>query len=138
MRAAVAFGCGLLFAAGLGVAQMTQPSRIIGFLDVFNAWDPTLLFVMAGAIVVYLPAWWLVRGRRAWLGGGAISRASRHDLDGRLFTGAALFGIGWGLSGICPGPGIVLLARPDTGLVVFVAATLAGMALKAGYERTRL
>jgi uncharacterized membrane protein YedE/YeeE len=126
MRAAVAFVCGLLFAAGLGVAEMTRPSRVIGFLDVLGAWDPTLLFVMAGAIAVYLPAWWTVRGRRARLG-GVIPRVSRHDLDARLFAGAGLFGIGWGLAGICPGPGIVLLARPDTGLLVFVGAMLAGM-----------
>jgi len=134
----IAFLCGLVFAAGLGVAQMTQPKRVIGFLDFFHDWDPTLMFVMGGAIAVYLPVWWLFRGRKAPIGGATIPRKLRNDVDKRLVIGATLFGIGWGLVGVCPGPGVVLLARPNTGTVVFVGAMLTGMLIFNALPQRRL
>lgn len=133
----IAFLCGLLFAAGLGVSQMTLPTRVIGFLDFFGNWDPTLMFVMGGAIGVFLPAWFIMRGRKPVFAATPIPRKVSHDLDARLFAGASIFGIGWGLVGICPGPGIVILSSLKLDFVVFVAAMLAGMALFALAGRKR-
>jgi uncharacterized protein len=125
----IAFLCGLLFAFGLGVGQMTQPTRVIGFLDFFGRWDPTLMFVMGGAIAVYLPAWYTLRGRKVPIGGGKIAKSLRNDIDKRLLIGAGVFGIGWGLAGVCPGPGVVLIARGHLDFIIFVAAMLGGMLL---------
>jgi uncharacterized protein len=127
----IAFLCGLLFAAGLGVSQMTLPTRVIGFLDFFGRWDPTLMFVMGGAIAVFLPVWLIMRGRKPTFATAPIPRKVSHDMDARLFAGASVFGIGWGLAGMCPGPAIVVLGRPQIDFVVFVAAMLCGMAVFA-------
>lgn len=134
-KAIVGFGTGLLFAAGLVVSQMTLPERIIGFLDFLGEWDPTLMFVMGGAIGVYLPIWWVVRGRKAPVGGKVIPRKLRNDVDSRLLLGAGLFGVGWGLTGICPGPGIVLLGRPSLPTGVFILSVVAGMLLNRAVDR---
>jgi uncharacterized membrane protein YedE/YeeE len=132
----LAFGCGLLFALGLGLAGMTQPSKVLGFLDIGGVWDPSLALVMLGAIAVHLP---LARLRRQ--GGSAPTGdvgcasddsdadSSGTSIDGRLVVGAALFGVGWGLSGYCPGPAIVSLATGASGVLVFVGAMIGGMAL---------
>ena len=125
----VGFVAGAVFACGLVVSQMTMPGRIIGFLDFGGAWDPTLLFVMAGAIAVYLPIWWLRRGRKAPVGGKTIPTRLEGAIDKRLLLGATTFGIGWGICGICPGPGITLLGRPSPTALVFVLAMLGGMLL---------
>jgi uncharacterized membrane protein YedE/YeeE len=127
----IAFFCGLLFAVGLGVSQMTLPMRVIGFLDFFGRWDPTLMFVMGGAIAVFLPVWLFMRGRKPAFATAPIPRKISHDVDVRLFAGASVFGIGWGLAGMCPGPAIVVLGRPQIDFVVFVAAMLGGMAVFA-------
>jgi uncharacterized protein len=131
IRPLIAFLCGLLFAAGLGVSQMTLPTRVIGFLDFFGNWDPTLMFVMGGAIAVFLPVWLFMRGRKPAFANTAIPRKISHDVDARLLSGASVFGIGWGLAGMCPGPAIVVLGRPQVDFVVFVAAMLGGMAIFA-------
>jgi hypothetical protein len=123
-----AFLSGLLFAFGLGVSGMTLPTRVVGFLDFFGHWDYSLAFVMGGAIVVYLPVWFLMKGRKSLLA-ARLPRGARHDVDAKLFMGASVFGIGWGLAGVCPGPGIVLLGRPTVSSVVFVATMLVGMAV---------
>jgi uncharacterized membrane protein YedE/YeeE len=128
MTAAVAFACGLVFAAGLGISGMLQPAKILGFLDVFGAWDPTLLGVMLGAIPVYLLAWTWRRGRATPWGAPVPARVS-HLIDGRLVVGATLFGIGWGLVGVCPGPAVTNLAAPSAFTLLVVGALLAGMAL---------
>jgi hypothetical protein len=121
------FAAGLLFAIGLGISGMTHPERIIAFLDVAGAWDPRLLVVMLGALLVHAP---LARGlrHRAPLFGAGFALPSRHDIDGRLLAGAALFGIGWGLGGFCPGPAIVALLSGSPAVFVFVLSMLAGMA----------
>src|SRR5262245_22501129 len=109
MKVVVAFACGALFAAGLGISGMLQPAKILGFLDFFGAWDPTLLGVMVGAIPVYFVAWMLRRGRPSvW--GSPVPAQANHALDGRLVLGATLFGIGWGCVGVCPGPALTNLA----------------------------
>ena len=126
-RAVVAFLAGVLFAVGLGVGGMTLPTKVVGFLDFFGDWDYSLMFVMGGAIAVYLPVWFAFKCRKSILA-GKLPCAARGDLDKKLFLGATVFGIGWGLAGVCPGPGIVLLARPSLSSAVFVIAMLLGMA----------
>jgi uncharacterized membrane protein YedE/YeeE len=106
--AVVAFLAGLVFAVGLALAGMTMPSKIVAFLDVTGAWDPSLALVMLSAIGVYLPVHRAVRRRgRPVLAGAVLSVPSETAIDGRLVGGAAIFGVGWGLSGLCPGPAIV-------------------------------
>lgn len=128
MKVAVAFACGVLFAVGLGVSGMLQPARIVGFLDFFGAWDPTLLGVMMGAIPVYLVAWFTRRGRPTPFGTPVPQRAS-HAVDARLVVGASLFGIGWALAGVCPGPAVTNVAAPSTFTLSVLGAVLAGVAL---------
>lgn len=119
---------GALFALGLAVAGMTVPAKITAFLDVTGHWDPSLAFVMVGAIAVYAPTVRLLRGRPApWLD-RVFHWPTLHDIDLRLVGGSALFGVGWGLSGYCPGPALVSLGV-GLPVVVFVGAMLAGIAL---------
>jgi len=124
---AVAFLAGLVFALGLGVSGMTQPPKVVAFLDVAGRWDPSLAFVMAGAIGVHL---FFARRAKA---GGAPRFAPRYVLpsgagvDRRLVAGAALFGAGWGIAGFCPGPAVVSLVTLAPGAIAFVGAMLAGM-----------
>jgi len=128
MKAVVAFACGVLFATGLGISGMLQPAKVLGFLDFFGAWDPTLLGVMAGAILVYLLAWARRRGRPS-LWGSQVPAKANHALDGRLFLGASLFGVGWGFVGVCPGPAVTNLAAPSAFTLAVLASILAGVAL---------
>jgi len=125
------FACGLVFGLGLLISGMTEPEKVLGFLDFFGAWDATLAFVMAGAVAVAASGFALARRRSAPLLAAKFSWPSRSDIDAPLVTGSALFGIGWGLSGICPGPALVNLAGLAAPMVVFVAAMVLGM---FGYE----
>ena len=128
MKTLVAFACGLLFALGLGISGMLRPEKVLGFLDFFGAWDPTLLGVMCGAIPVYLVAWFWQRGRPS-LWGSVIPAKANHSLDGRLILGATLFGVGWGLAGVCPGPAVTNVAAPSAFTLTVLASILAGVAL---------
>ena len=120
---------GTLFGAGLALGGMTDPARVRGFLDLFGAWDPTLAFVMGGAVLVMAIVWRAVpRMQTPWLA-EAFRLPTRADLTPRLIGGAALFGIGWGIAGLCPGPGIAALVIEPGAAAIFVAAMLAGMAL---------
>lgn len=131
------FAIGLLFGLGLIVAGMTDPSKVVGFLDLAGAWDPSLVLVMGGAISVGLLAFALAKARTAaWLG-GAMQLPNRRDINGRLVLGSLLFGTGWGLAGICPGPAIALLGTGHPKAVVFVLAMLVGMAVFEWIERRR-
>jgi uncharacterized membrane protein YedE/YeeE len=132
MANVVAFASGLLFAVGLGIAGMTQPSRVIGFLDVFGAWDPSLALVMAGAIAVYMPVFWGTRRVLAQ----RLHLPTRKDVDVRLVAGAAMFGVGWGLAGYCPGPALVSLATLTAPALAFGVAMLAGMRLHRRLARS--
>jgi uncharacterized protein len=125
------FICGLIFGAGLLISGMNQPEKVLGFLDIFGAWDATLAFVMAGAVAVASIGFVLARRRAAPLFAAKFSWPERRDIDAPLVTGAILFGIGWGLVGICPGPALVNLAGLSLPIVVFVAAMVIGM---LGYE----
>ena len=125
------FGCGLVFGIGLLISGMTEPQKVLGFLDVFGAWDATLAFVMAGAVAVASAGFALARRSRAPLLASSFSWPSRSDIDAPLVIGSALFGIGWGLAGICPGPALVNLAGLSAPIIVFVIAMALGM---FGYE----
>lgn len=120
---------GVLFGTGLAVSGMMNPAKVLGFLDVAGDWDPTLAFVMGGALLVAAPGYALLRQKKATLLGGTLHWPARKDLDARLLAGAALFGIGWGLGGFCPGPALTALVTGIGGVYVFVAAMLAGMLL---------
>lgn len=122
---------GTLFGAGLTLSGMTDPERVRGFLDVFGRWDPTLAFVMGGAVVVMAITWRFQRRMTKPMLGDAFSLPDRRDFDGKLVAGSALFGIGWGIAGLCPGPAIASLVLAPRAVVPFVAAMLAGMALHA-------
>lgn len=121
-----AFASGFIFAIGLGLGGMTQPSRVLGFLDVLN-WDPTLMFVMIGAITVHGLTYPLVRRRRSPLLDPEWHVPKKTEITAKLVAGAALFGIGWGLAGYCPGPGIVSVASGNLAAAVFVTAMIAGL-----------
>ena len=123
-----AFIVGVTFALGLGIGGMTQPARVLAFLDVSGAWDPTLAFVMLGAVTVYAAAYPLVMRRPRPLFGGTFAVPSRRDVDGRLLGGAVVFGIGWGLAGLCPGPALTAVASGEPRVLLFVAAMAAGIA----------
>jgi len=119
---------GVLFGAGLAVSGMVDPQRVQGFLDLFGRWDPTLAFVMAGAIVPMSLAWrWRARIARPWIG-SAFHLPETQTIDRKLACGAVLFGVGWGVSGLCPGPAIADLALNPRPAAIFVIAMLAGMA----------
>ncbi|HTQ05514.1 MAG TPA: YeeE/YedE family protein [Polyangiaceae bacterium] len=123
-RVLVAFASGTLFGLGLLVSGMTRPAKVLAFLDPFGAWDPSLAFVMAGAVGVYALA---VRSQpRAPLAAPLFSLAPAPRIDRRLLLGAATFGVGWGLAGYCPGPSLVSLATGGAGVFVFVAGMLLG------------
>lgn len=123
------FVSGVLFAIGLGISGMTQPVHVVGFLDFFGKWDPALLGVMGGAVVTYGIFFRLILKRKQPLFAGSFGLPTKKDLDARLLTGSALFGLGWGIAGYCPGPGLVSLASGKTTVLVFVASMLAGMLL---------
>lgn len=127
MRVVTAFIAGLIFAIGLGVAGMTLPQKVLAFLDVAGAWDPSLLLVMVAAIAVYMPAYWLIVRRDKPVLESHFALPKQQDLDPRLITGAVLFGVGWGIAGLCPGPAAVGLATLKPEIVAFFAAMLGGM-----------
>ena len=126
-----ALAAGLLFGVGLVISGMTKPAKVVGFLDVAGAWDASLLFVMVGAIAVHFVALRLVRKRRAPLFDERFHWPTRKDIDGPLVTGAAIFGIGWGLGGFCPGPGLVAASSGSLAAIVFVVGMTLGMIVAA-------
>lgn len=120
---------GILFGAGLALGGMTDPARVRGFLGAFGQWDPTLMFVMLGAVAVMTAAWFIKSRISRPLLAPKFELPERRDLDIRLVGGSALFGIGWGLAGLCPGPALANLAIAPLAMLPFVAAMLAGMVL---------
>jgi uncharacterized membrane protein YedE/YeeE len=118
---------GLVFGAGLAVSGMTLPAKVVGFLDFFGHWDPTLIFVMGGAIAVHATVYWLVRKRRSPLFAERFQLPTRRDIEPKLIVGAALFGLGWGLGGYCPGPAVVSLPSGSVEVGAFVVAMLVAM-----------
>lgn len=127
LQRAFEFLAGLLFGLGLMLAGMTDPSKVLAFLDLAGAWDPSLALVMGGGIAVGLGAFAVAKGRSKALLGSAIFLPQATVIDRRLLGGSALFGVGWGLAGFCPGPALVSLGLGDAKVWVFVAAMVAGM-----------
>jgi uncharacterized membrane protein YedE/YeeE len=127
---------GLVFGAGLVVSGMVLPEKVVRFLDFTNGWDPSLALVMVGAIGVHATAYRLVMKRPSPLFAAKFSVPTHHDLDARLLGGAALFGLGWGFGGICPGPGLAATTALGTDALVFVAAMVLGMLAAARLDRT--
>lgn len=127
-RLILAFTAGGLFGAGLFLSGMTDASKVQGWLDVFGAWDPTLAFVMGGAIIPMAIAWRIAEGRKP-LVGGDFPKPAEPKLGRNLVVGSVLFGAGWGLAGLCPGPSVASLSYGGWPHWVFFAAMLAGMAL---------
>ncbi|HAU4873587.1 TPA: YeeE/YedE family protein [Aeromonas hydrophila] len=121
---------GLLFGLGLAISGMIDPARVIGFLDLAGHWDPSLAFVMGGALLAFMPGYFLlVKPLKRSLLGEPMARVPAPVLDRRLIGGAALFGIGWGLVGICPGPALSLISSGQPMVLLFVAAMVAGILL---------
>ena len=129
MRLFVSLLCGALFGIGLVLSGMTDTAKVQGFLDLFGAWDPTLMFVMGGAIVPMIIAWRIAAVQGQAIFGGPLPGAPQTEITKRLAVGAVLFGAGWGLAGFCPGPALASLSFGGWQGVVFIAAMLAGMGL---------
>lgn len=123
----VSFFCGLIFALGLGIAGMTEPAKVSGFLDLFGAWEPALLFVMVGAIIVYSLGYRFVLHRGKPVFTGSLHIPALRKVDKQLALGAALFGVGWGLVGYCPGPALTALVTLKKEPVIFFLSMLTAM-----------
>jgi uncharacterized protein len=130
VRALVSLSAGVLFGMGLVLGGMTDPAKVIGFLDLAGRWDPSLAFVMGGALCVTLPTFQLLKSKDRPLFEQRFFLPTRRDVDGALVAGAALFGIGWGIAGLCPGPAVANLAFGAPEVLAFVAAMLVGMWLR--------
>lgn len=124
-----AFFVGVMFALGLGISGMTRPSKVVGFLDIFGQWDPSLLFVMAGAVSVHFTFYRLIRVRPLPLFSSQWHVPGKGKISPALMAGAAIFGVGWGLGGYCPGPAVTSLATMDGRPLIFFASMLVGMLL---------
>src|SRR5690606_16977097 len=129
MRAVIAFLVGIIFAFGLGISGMTQTHVVRGFLDVFGEFNPSLLGVMFSAIAVHSIAYFFIKKRTSPLIDVQFHLPTRKDIDWRLFLGAAIFGVGWGLAGICPGPALVSITSGHDEFITFSLAMLGGMVL---------
>jgi len=126
----IALIAGLLFGAGLALGGMTNPLKVISFLDVTGQWDPSLAFVMGCALLITFPVFWWVRRSSKPLFADKFQLPTRRDIDRPLIIGAALFGIGWGIAGLCPGPAVANLASGSPQVLLFVAMMIAGMWLR--------
>ncbi|GGW33534.1 DUF6691 family protein [Vreelandella hamiltonii] len=126
LKTAAGYVAGLLFGLGLAISGMTDPARVLGFLDIAGAWDPTLMFVLGGAVCTTFVGYRLVFARGQPLLAGGFQMPTRQELDGKLLGGAALFGVGWGLSGYCPGPAIASLGGVTLPLLAMLAAMVLG------------
>lgn len=134
-RIVIALISGTLFGAGLAVSGMADPTRVRAFLDIAGRWDPTLAFVMAGALIPMALAWAIARRRTAPVADAKFHLPGTKTIDRRLLGGAALFGIGWGIAGLCPGPAIADLALRPVPAAIFVAAMLVGFLLHRLLDR---
>ena len=129
--------CGLIFGAGLLISGMVQPTKVLGFLDIFGAWDPSLAVVMAAALAVAAPGFLLARKRSRPVLAGQYFWPGKSEIDAPLVMGAGMFGIGWGLVGLCPGPALESLATLSPGVLVFIAAMTVGMFIHDIWQASR-
>ncbi|WP_425500733.1 DUF6691 family protein [Parasphingopyxis algicola] len=133
--AILALGSGALFGAGLAISGMADPTRVRDFLDLFGRWDPTLAFVMAGAILPMAIAWQIQRRLLSPLASSEFNVPSTAKIDGKLVSGSLLFGVGWGIAGLCPGPAIAGLALRPSEALIFVVAMIVGMMVYRSLSR---
>lgn len=127
---------GLLFGAGLTISTMVDPQRVIAFLDILGNWDPTLAFVMGGGLMVYLPIYFgFIRQRKTTLFSTPCEIPNNTSIDKKLILGSVIFGIGWGLSGVCPGPAITSLSSINMGFLTFIVTMLIGFFLGSKLEK---
>ena len=131
------FVVGLIFGLGLILSGMTDPAKVIGFLDLFGQWDPSLAFVMGGAILIGFFAFMLARKRTLSFFGAALHLPAARQIDRRLVIGSLLFGAGWGIAGFCPGPALASMAAGEAKALVFVGAMLGGMLIFEFLERRK-
>ncbi|ALR18300.1 MULTISPECIES: YeeE/YedE family protein [Vibrio] len=118
---------GVLFGMGMAVSGMIDPAKVVGFLDISGNWDPSLAFVMGGALAVFMPSYFLlIKPRKQSVSGAEMCTPTNTKIDARLLSGAAIFGLGWGLAGICPGPAVASLALGNVSIILFFVAMLAG------------
>ena len=137
MYALYSFIAGLIFGIGLIVSEMWNPAKVLGFLDLFGKWDPSLLVTMGGAVAVGVIAFGVAGRRTTTLIGAPMHMPTARDIDVKLMAGSAVFGIGWGLAGFCPGPAVVALGTGHVKAFLFVVAMLAGMGIYELIERRR-
>lgn len=137
MTALIAFASGLVFGVGLIVSGMANPAKVLGFLDLAGTWDPSLAFVMGGAVLITAVGFAVLRRRRASLTGEPLRWPTATRIDLRLALGSLAFGAGWGLAGFCPGPALVAAAAGVPQALIFVAAMLVGMAIYSALEAFR-
>jgi uncharacterized membrane protein YedE/YeeE len=128
MQRLISIVAGLLFGAGMIISGMSDPKNVIAFLDVTGHWSPDLAFVMGGALLVFAPSYWLIiRKRKVPVCADSFGLSDNKKIDGQLLSGAALFGLGWGIAGICPGPAIASMANGSYSVLGFVVTMLVGM-----------
>src|SRR6266581_4052314 len=137
MRIIASLVCGLVFGAGLLISGMVQPTKVLSFLDIFGAWDPSLAVVMIAALAVSVPGFRLASSRPQPLLDAQSLWPTKRDIDLPLIVGATLFGIGWGLVGLCPGPALENLTTLSPGVFVFVVAMAAGILLHVLWQKSR-
>ena len=137
MQRMTEFLAGLVFGLGLMISGMTDPSKVLGFLDIAGLWDPSLMFVMGGGVGVAMVGFYTARKRGATFFGGVFHWPEISHIDPPLVIGSLLFGAGWGLAGFCPGPALVSMAAGQDKALVFVLAMLAGMALVDAWRRLK-
>lgn len=137
MQIFVALLAGLIFGMGLIVSGMANPAKVLGFLDFAGKWDPSLAFVMAGAVALASLGFALARRRQHSFSGAPMRLPAATRIDHRLLAGSAVFGVGWGLAGFCPGPALVSAGAGESKAMLFVVAMLGGMAIYSAIERHR-
>lgn len=125
---------GIIFGFGLVISGMTNPEKVLGFLSITHNWDASLIFVMGGAILVFAPFFFLLKNKEVSALGTKIELPKKQDLDKKLVIGSALFGVGWGLVGLCPGPAIAAIATFDPIVIVFLVSMYAGVIVKKKYN----
>ena len=126
----VALISGVLFGLGMVISGMADPQKVIGFLDIVGQWDPSLMFVMGGALLVFMPAYFLlIKPKSKPVNAEEFCLSTNTTIDKRLVTGAAIFGLGWGIAGVCPGPVVSSLALGDMDVIVFFIAMIAGLGI---------
>ena len=135
MSRVVSLISGIIFGVGLTVSQMIDPAKVLGFLNIFGAWDPSLAFVMIGALIISSPFFHLFKNNNKPVFADSFSYSNNKELNKKLIIGSSLFGAGWGLAGLCPGPAIASLALLNTSSIVFVITMFVGFYLSDMYKR---